>query len=86
MARKRRKKRWIKKALKTRRRCHAKKGAHHRKRCRVEPAHKGALRRALGVRAGHKIPLKKLRWAAKQPGKLGQRARFALNVRKRTRR
>ena len=38
---------------------------------------KGALRSALGVKAGKTIPAKKLTKAAKAPGKLGQRARLA---------
>ena len=37
----------------------------------------GALRKALGVKKGNKIPAKKLKAAAKIPGKVGQRARFA---------
>lgn len=37
----------------------------------------GALRKALGVKAGDDIPAKKLKAAAKKPGKLGQRARLA---------
>lgn len=37
----------------------------------------GALRKSLGVKAGEKIPTKKLAKAAKAPGKLGQRARLA---------
>jgi len=37
----------------------------------------GSLRKALGVKAGEKIPAKKLSAAAKKPGKLGQRARLA---------
>jgi hypothetical protein len=37
----------------------------------------GALRAALGVKKGQKIPAKTLAKAAKAPGKLGQRARFA---------
>ena len=37
----------------------------------------GALRASLGVKAGKTIPPKKLAAAAKAPGKLGQRARFA---------
>ena len=37
----------------------------------------GALRAELGVKKGEKIPAKKLAKAAKAPGKLGQRARFA---------
>jgi hypothetical protein len=41
----------------------------------------GALREALHVKAGHKIPEKKLAAAAKKPGKLGQRARLAETLR-----
>lgn len=37
----------------------------------------GALRAQLGTPKGEKIPAKKLAAAAKKPGKLGQRARFA---------
>ena len=37
----------------------------------------GALRAEMGVKKGEKIPAKKLAKAAKAPGKLGQRARFA---------
>ncbi len=37
----------------------------------------GALRASLGTKKGQKIPAKKLAKAAKKPGKLGQRARFA---------
>lgn len=37
----------------------------------------GALRAQLGTPKGEKIPAKKLAKAAKAPGKLGQRARFA---------
>lgn len=37
----------------------------------------GALRAALGVKSGEKIPAKKLASAAKKPGKMGQRARLA---------
>ena len=37
----------------------------------------GALHEQLGVPMGEKIPAKKLAKAAKAPGKLGQRARFA---------
>lgn len=43
---------------------------------------RGLLHKALGVPMSEKIPMKKLLWASKQPGKLGQRARFALNMRK----
>ena len=37
----------------------------------------GALRAEMGVKKGEKIPAKKLAAAAKKPGKIGQRARFA---------
>lgn len=37
----------------------------------------GALRKSLGAKKGEPIPEKKLEKAAKAPGKLGQRARFA---------
>jgi len=37
----------------------------------------GALRKELGVKAGEKIPAKKLTAAAKKTGKVGQRARLA---------
>lgn len=37
----------------------------------------GALRASLGAKKGKPIPTKKLAAAAKAPGKLGQRARFA---------
>jgi len=37
----------------------------------------GALRKELGVKEGKTIPAKKLAAAAKKPGKIGQRARFA---------
>ena len=39
--------------------------------------HKGALHKQLGVKAGEKIPAKKLAKAAEKGGKLGQRARLA---------
>lgn len=42
----------------------------------------GALRKELGVKAGEKIPMKKLDVAAKKPGKMGQRARLASTLRK----
>ena len=42
----------------------------------------GALRKTLGVKPGQKIPAKKLRAAAKKPGKTGQRARLAETFRK----
>ena len=37
----------------------------------------GALKKALGIKKGEKIPAKKLAKAAKAPGKMGQRARLA---------
>lgn len=37
----------------------------------------GALHEQMGIPKGEKIPAKKLAAAAKKPGKLGQRARFA---------
>ena len=37
----------------------------------------GALRKELGVKAGEKIPAKKLAAATKKPGKVGKRARLA---------
>ena len=41
----------------------------------------GSLKRSLGVGKDEKIPMSKLRAAAKKPGKLGQRARFAITLR-----
>ena len=37
----------------------------------------GSLHRELGIKPGDKIPQKTLAKAAKAPGKLGERARFA---------
>lgn len=42
----------------------------------------GALHRALKVPVGKRIPFKKLRRAAKAPGKLGRRARLAITLRR----
>jgi hypothetical protein len=42
----------------------------------------GALRAQLGAKEGKPIPAKKLAAAAKKPGKLGQRARFAQTLKK----
>ena len=42
----------------------------------------GALRSALGVKEGKKIPAGKLAKAAKAPGKMGQRARLAQTLKK----
>lgn len=43
--------------------------------------HPGALHKQLGVKAGEKIPAKKLAAAAEKGGKLGQRARLAQTLR-----
>lgn len=43
---------------------------------------KGALREALGAKEGKPIPAKKLAAAAKQRGKMGQRARLAQTLKK----
>ena len=40
----------------------------------------GSLRKSLGIKKGKKIPASKLKAAAKKPGKLGQRARFAITM------
>lgn len=40
----------------------------------------GALRKELGAKPGKPIPEAKLKAAAKAPGKLGQRARFAMTL------
>jgi hypothetical protein len=48
--------------------------------------HPGALRRELGVKAGERIPARELDRAAKEKGKLGQRARLAKTLRKLARR
>ena len=42
----------------------------------------GALRKSLGIKKGETIPAAKLRDAAKKKGKLGQRARLALTLKK----
>ncbi len=42
----------------------------------------GALHKSLGVPKGKKIPVAKIKSAEKKPGKLGERARFAMNMRK----
>ena len=44
--------------------------------------HPGALHRQLGVPQGQKIPESKILAAAKAGGKLGQRARFALTLKR----
>ena len=48
----------------------------------IHPGKKGALKKALDVPVGQKIPSKKLAMAAKKGGKLGQRARLAMTLRK----
>lgn len=42
----------------------------------------GALRMALHIKSGHVIPEKKLKGAAKRPGKMGKRARLAETFKK----
>lgn len=42
----------------------------------------GALHKQMGVKMGKKIPAKKLTMAAKKGGKLGQRARLAMTLKK----
>jgi hypothetical protein len=44
--------------------------------------HPGALHKMLGVKQGNTIPAGKLHSAAQKGGKLGQRARFAENMKK----
>ncbi len=44
--------------------------------------HPGALHKQMGVKQGQNIPVSKLRKAAKSKGKLGQRARLALTLKK----
>ncbi len=44
--------------------------------------HPGALREELGAKKGEPISAAKLDAAAKKPGKIGQRARFAQTLRK----
>jgi hypothetical protein len=44
--------------------------------------HPGALHRSLGVPQGKKIPVEAIRAAAKKPGTLGRRARFAMTLRR----
>lgn len=42
----------------------------------------GALRKAMKVKEGEKIPAKKLEKAAEQPGKMGKRARLAMTLKR----
>lgn len=44
--------------------------------------HPGALRKQLGIPEGENIPTKTLQKAAKAPGKLGQRARLAITLKR----
>ena len=46
----------------------------------IKKENKGALRKELGAKPGKPIPAAKLEAAAKKPGKLGQRARFAMTL------
>lgn len=48
----------------------------------INPAKKGALKKTLGVKKGGKIPVEKLKAAAKKGGKTGQRARLAMTLSK----
>lgn len=48
----------------------------------IKPAKKGALHKQLGVPQGQKIPASKLAAAAKKGGKVGQRARLAMTLKK----
>lgn len=73
---------WIKEAMGTKRR-HLGLGPHHVKANRVEPAHKGALHRALGVPLGEKIPVEMLRRAARGGSThVARQARLALTLRR----
>lgn len=60
---------------------HHEKAEHHHKEAKkwIQSAikHPGALREELHVKAGQKIPAKKLAAAAKKPGVEGRRARLA---------
>lgn len=44
--------------------------------------HKGALRMSMDIKSGQVIPEKRLKAAAKKPGKLGKRARLAETLKK----
>jgi hypothetical protein len=48
----------------------------------IKPGKKGALHKQLGVPQGQKIPADKLAAAAKKGGKVGQRARLAMTLKK----
>lgn len=48
----------------------------------IDPSKKGSLKKALGVKKDETIPTGKLKSAAKKGGKLGQRARLAMTLKK----
>lgn len=48
----------------------------------IHPSKKGSLKKALGVKKDETIPVTKLKTASKKTGKLGQRSRLALTLRK----
>jgi hypothetical protein len=48
----------------------------------IDPSKKGSLKKALGVKKDEKIPETKLKAASKKGGKLGQRARLAMTLKK----
>ena len=48
----------------------------------IHPSKKGSLKKALGVKKDETIPAGKLKAAAKKGGKLGQRARLAMTLKK----
>lgn len=48
----------------------------------IDPSKKGSLKKALGVKKDEKIPETKLKSASKKGGKLGQKARLAMTLRK----
>ena len=81
MRRRARKKKWIQKALKVGRHRYGR-GRHHKKSIRVGPKHKGMLHRHYGLSEGEKIPYRWLVRDKHQKGTLGQRVRFALNMRR----
>lgn len=48
----------------------------------IQPGDRGKLHKDLNVPQGQKIPADKLAAATKEPGKVGQRARFAQTLAK----
>jgi hypothetical protein len=48
----------------------------------IHPSKEGSLKKSLGVKKDEKIPVSKLKSATKKSGKIGQRARLALTLRK----